>query len=34
MRIIKYHIAVALTCMSFCMGACNEDKDIAGEQGT
>lgn len=34
MRIIKYHIAVALTCMSFCMGACKEDKDIAGEQGT
>lgn len=34
MRIIKYHIAVALTCMSFCMGACKEDRDIAGEQGT
>lgn len=34
MRIIKYHIAVALTCMSFCMGACKEDIDIAGEQGT
>jgi len=34
MRIIKYHIAVALTCMSFWMGACKEDKDIAGEQGT
>ena len=34
MRIIKYHIAVALTCMSFCMGACKEDIDIAGERGT
>lgn len=34
MRIIKYHIAVALTGMSFCMGVCKEDRDIAGEQGT
>lgn len=34
MRIIKYYIAVALTCISFCLGACKEDRNIAGEQGT
>ena len=34
MKIINYYIATALTCISFCMGACKEDRDLAGEDGS
>ncbi len=34
MKIANFYIVTALTCVSFCLGACKEDRDIAGEQGT
>lgn len=34
MKITNFYIVTALTCISFCLGACKEDRDIAGEQGT
>ena len=34
MKIANFYIVTALTCVSFCLGACKEDIDIAGEQGT
>ena len=34
MKITNYYIATALTCISFCMGACKEDRDLAGEDGS
>lgn len=34
MKIANFYIVTALTCISFCLGACKEDRDIAGEQGT
>ena len=34
MKITNFYIVTALTCVSFCLGACKEDRDIAGEQGT
>ena len=33
MKIANFYIVTALTCVSFCLGACKEDRDIAGEQG-
>ena len=34
MKITNYYIATALTCISFCLGACKEDRDLAGEDGS
>ena len=34
MKIANFYIVTSLTCVSFCLGACKEDRDIAGEQGT
>lgn len=34
MKIANFYIVTALACVSFCLGACKEDRDIAGEQGT
>lgn len=34
MKIANFYIVTVLTCVSFCLGACKEDRDIAGEQGT
>ena len=34
MKIINYYIATALTCISFCLGACKEDRDLVGEDGS
>lgn len=34
MKIANFYIVTALTCVSFCLGVCKEDRDIAGEQGT
>lgn len=34
MKIANFYIVTALTCVSFCLGACKEDRDIVGEQGT
>lgn len=34
MKITNFYIVTALTCISSCLGACKEDRDIAGEQGT
>lgn len=34
MKIANFYIVTALTCVLFCLGACKEDRDIAGEQGT
>lgn len=34
MKITNYYIATALTCISFFLGACKEDRDLAGEDGS
>lgn len=34
MKITNYYIVTALTCISFCLGACKEDRDLAGEDGS